>query len=65
MKMCAAIVDILGSICAILTDSNTLTCFPWFLFLLTFICTHHNFLELKICNFEFVIYSAASYDILH
>ena len=41
------------------------TCFPWFLFLLTFICTHHNFLELKICNFEFVIYSTASFDILH
>ena len=63
MKM-GAIVDISGSICAVLTNSNT-QMFPWFLFLLSSICTHHKLLELKICKDEFFICSTASYDILH
>ena len=65
MKMDVSIVDILGYVCAVLTNSNTQHVFLGFFFLLTSICTHHNLLELKIYNFEFVISFTASYDILH
>lgn len=63
--MGVSIVDISGYACVDLTNSNTQHVFPGFFFLLTSICTHHNFLELKIYNFKFVISSTASYDILH